>query len=221
MVSAWYMSSFYFYGSPLARKTRKTNTEVTSVVLLDLRQYYEKSSLKILCTYIVAAPNLAPDTLKCVAFGMAWLNLVVKSKSSEKIVYYPRRHFGHRNRRKILRSDWRPSWRRVTNGRGNQSYKPCVGSDGPLNGCIWCQVGCSYYICAQWSMPDKYFYFYGPPLSRKTRKTNIEGTSVVLLDLRQYYQKSSLAVFSKTFIKTYWFLFRNWKVNKSLNWFHS
>jgi outer membrane receptor for monomeric catechols len=60
--------------------------------------------------------------------------------------------------------------------------------------CIWCQVGCSYYICAQWSMPDKYFYFYGLPLSRKTRKTNTEGTSVVLLDLRQYYEKSSLAV---------------------------
>jgi hypothetical protein len=30
-----------------------------------------------LCTYIVAAPNLAPDTLKFVAFGMAWPNLVV------------------------------------------------------------------------------------------------------------------------------------------------
>jgi len=49
-----------------------------------------------LCTYLVAAPNLAPDTLKCVAFGMAWPNLVVKTKSVEKIVYYPR---------KILRSD--------------------------------------------------------------------------------------------------------------------
>jgi hypothetical protein len=48
-----------------------------------------------LCTYIVAAPNLAPDTLKFVAFGMAWPNLVVKTKSSEKIVYYPRPHFGH------------------------------------------------------------------------------------------------------------------------------
>jgi hypothetical protein len=45
-----------------------------------------------LCTYIVAAPNLAPDTLKLVAFGMAWPNLVVKTKSSEKIVYYPCRH---------------------------------------------------------------------------------------------------------------------------------
>jgi SET domain-containing protein len=44
-------------------------------------------------TYIVAAPNLAPDTLKFVAFGMAWPNLVVKTKSSEKIVYYPRPHF--------------------------------------------------------------------------------------------------------------------------------
>jgi hypothetical protein len=43
-----------------------------------------------------------------------------------------------------------------------------------------------------------YFYFYGPPLSRKTRKTNTEVTSVVLLDLRQYYEKSSLAVFSYT-----------------------
>jgi hypothetical protein len=48
---------------------------------------------------------LAPDTLKLVAFGMAWPNVVVKTKSSEKIVYYPRRHFGHRNRTKILRSD--------------------------------------------------------------------------------------------------------------------
>jgi hypothetical protein len=55
--------------------------------------------------YLVAAPNLAPDTLKLFAFGMAWPNLVVKTKSSEKIVYYPRRHFGHRNRRKTLRSD--------------------------------------------------------------------------------------------------------------------
>jgi hypothetical protein len=44
-------------------------------------------------------------------------------------------------------------------------------------------------------MPDKYCYFYGSPLSRKTRKTNTEVTSVVLLDLRQYYEKSSLAVF--------------------------
>jgi hypothetical protein len=106
---------FYFYGPPLSRKTRKTNTEGTSVVLLDLRQYYEKSSLEVfskifirhrpLCTYIVAAPNLAPDTLKFVAFGMAWPNLVVKTKPSEKIVYYPRPHFGNRNRRKILRSD--------------------------------------------------------------------------------------------------------------------
>ena len=40
-------------------------------------------------------------------------------------------------------------------------------------------------------------------VKKKREKTNTEGTSVVLLDLRQYYEKSSLAVFSKTFIKTY------------------
>jgi hypothetical protein len=39
-----------------------------------------------------------------VAFGMAWPNLVVKTKSSGKIIYYTRRHFEHRNLRKILRS---------------------------------------------------------------------------------------------------------------------
>jgi hypothetical protein len=27
-----------------------------------------------------------------------------------------------------------------------------------------------------WSLPDKYFYFSGSPLARKTRKTNTEGT---------------------------------------------
>ena len=53
-------------------------------------------------------------------------------------------------------------------------------------------------ICNQCAFYPEYVHVNYNNVKKKREKTNTEGTSVVLLDLRQYYEKSSLAVFSYT-----------------------